>query len=240
MSIDVSFSLPSVGAPRAHRGSVIPNIPGEHVGGGYRMRTEGTKSTGPVEMAFAILLYAGITAAGLAILWAQRHAGLMKTIFAIFLIGSFVAGTYKMVRVRMHQVWEKKSFGAAELIVHPWPIRLGDEITLLFFRAKRQRLPLEVIEASIECNEMYEEESDDSSQWQSRIRCTIRLETPPLPETGQPLRFEWTARIPDGVPASAMLTHSAIDWRLYVRLVAANEQVADTEFKLLVLPEMRI
>lgn len=163
-----------------------------------------------------------------------------------YIAGRSIPGGYSLMEPDNHGVIDGMlrrlglaRFTRAEITVHPWPIRLGDEIQLHFFRGHRRRVAIERIEAFIECAEGYLEVSGDHFRWCWQERTTIILKGVSVPPQGKPLRFDWSAVIPKTQPASLSLKDSAIRWRLCVRLVFPKLNMLEAWFPLLVLPEIR-
>ena len=236
--MEITVSVPIRVGAKPHTGPVLPVIAGKPVAGGFQLRNESDEKSFRelLYAAIAFLMFAGF---GLTILFYSKDEGCAKTAMALFAIVSIVVTVGSMIRIMMQRAWDLRRFGAADLLVHPWPIRLGDDVTFKFFRAKRQRTAIERVEAFVECKESYLIDNDETREWRSHTRRSIEVASVPEPDMRKPLRFEWHATIPGDEPGSASMTNSAILWGLLVRLHGKGDQTADTWFHLLVLPEVR-
>lgn len=226
-----------------HTESVLPVLEGRRIGGGFLLHRD--EETGSSVYSLAAGFAAGTFAAVFTLLAAAGELGsnlgdrVPLSCLAVFAIslGASVLGAYAGY---LRGVWRFRNFGGSDLTVRPWPLRLGDDVGLAFFRARKQRVALERVEAYVECLEWYlTTNSDDNSSWQSHVRRKVRLDDAPLPMTGQPLRFEWTAQLPRNEPASMRVRDSAIEWRFCIVLRADAASSTSSEFTLLVLPQVR-
>ncbi len=235
-------------APRRYAGAILPATPaGQRVAGGYRLHVEGeTRSSvfnraigfAAAAVAAAVFILSGRPA--LSEFMGKGSFLLLVGVFCFAALAAFALFVKAPVGAYVRYVsafWQFQNFGGADCVVKPWPLRLGDEATLRFFRAKRQRIAVERVEAFIQIVERYVSSDSQGSSWSSVPRARIALEDAPLPLTGQPLRCEWKVQIPAYEAPSLFMQECEIRWEFCVTLHSAESATAST-FPLLVVAEV--
>ncbi len=168
------------------------------------------------------ILVGGALLMGIAgvILGAASHKGAARAIF-------FTVSTASVFTAGMRQYVVRRRLLRAGLLVHPWPVRLGDTVEMRFHATMRGRTPVTSIAATFECAE---DVTVGSGRDQHHRNAT--LYSVDLPDDKQ-----WSVTVPAELPPSMNLPANAIRWRLRAMLTTEAAEVP-AEFEVLVMPEV--
>lgn len=154
------------------------------------------------------------------ILGATSHKNAGRAIF-------FTVSTASMFTVGLRQYVVRRRLLRAGLLVHPWPIRLGDTVEMRFHATMRGGAPVTSIAAKFECAE---EVTIGSGRDQQKKSATLYAVD--LPDAKQ-----WSVTVPAELPPSMKLPANAIRWRVRAMLTTERAEVP-AELEVLVMPEV--
>jgi hypothetical protein len=228
---DLSLSTPMV-LRRRHKGSVLPSISGKKVPEGMLL-FHGSDNWITVSVAlFALAIVVFETVKFLeregasSPLW---YLALELAVIGLVLLPLF--GLY------VRRLWRAQNFGSAQLLVQPWPLRLGAKVTLNFRHVRRRRTPVDGVEAWIEWGEMTELNGDGrTTDW---LKCgRIELDPAGVRVADKEIVGEWRSRIPTDLPPSFVVSDNGVGWFVSVVTICDKIRTAPSVFRLLVLPEI--
>ena len=136
--------------------------------------------------------------------------------------------------------WKKvNTFHPAVLEVRPWPIRLGESVTLRYTRQPRVAVEARYVAAEAEVEEEASYTVGTETRTVSHTAWQQALDR--VPQRGlrdmNEINAEWTLRIPDDGPASFSSSHNEIGWTVTAEVHYDRGKSDDSTFTLLVLPQ---
>ncbi len=139
--------------------------------------------------------------------------------------------------VGLQRYLAKRRLLRATLLVHPWPIRLGDEVEVRFRATLRKAAPDSVLTANLECAEEVTSGSGRNTRNRRAALYEIDLQSSQRLIDGRKLSHLWRFTVPDGLPPSFCVPSNAVRWLLSATITTEHVQVPAV-FELLVLPEV--
>jgi hypothetical protein len=121
------------------------------------------------------------------------------------------------------------------LLVRPWPIRLGGEITMKYRAMLKKSAPVSSLAAKLQCAE--DVTIGRGKYQQKKIAPLYELELQCSKHERRVVEEEWTFAIPPTLPPSFEVPCNAVRWRLTTMLTTSGVEIP-ADFTLLVIPEL--
>lgn len=126
-----------------------------------------------------------------------------------------------------------------QLTLSRWPLRLGEEVEVVFHRATKGGARVEKIRGSL-----YLKERATYTAGTKRHTVTREVQRTQLPEVpvmpGAPATAVWRIRIPLEGPSSFSRRNNSLEWTLKVDLTVAGAPDDNSVFQLLVVPKAAV
>lgn len=209
---------------KLHRGSVLPRVDVKHTAEGtvvHALRPTSKDVTELVLFGIAFLMFLG------AALFSRGAAQLFRALNA----GGVFLGFLGMLS---HYLRRRRLFKGT-LLVRPWPIRLGGEVTMKYRAMLKKSAPVSSLAAKLQCAEEV-----IIGTGRSVVKKNVPLYELDLQCSKHERRVveeEWTVTFPPTLPSSFEVPCNYVRWRLTTVLTTAGVDVP-ADFTLLVIPEV--
>jgi hypothetical protein len=121
------------------------------------------------------------------------------------------------------------------LLVRPWPIRLGGEVTLKYRAMLKKSAPISSLVAKLRCAE---DVTIGSGRYQEKKSAPLfELELQCSNHERRVVEEEWTVAIPPTHPPSFEVPGNSVRWGLTTMLTTSGVEIP-AEFTLVVIPEV--
>ncbi|MDQ6802028.1 MAG: hypothetical protein M3041_14470 [Acidobacteriota bacterium] len=225
------FSTPVILRHR-YNGPILPRVSGIAVGHGMLLSFKGDSWLTILSAALVCALLAYRTER-----WLRREwAGSLDWYIVLVLACVLVIGL-PFFLLAGRRAWRARFLGNAQLLVRPWPLRCGDEVTLSFRRRLRKDVELTRMDACLECAETIEISNIRGRPTRYATCGRVALETSKPRTSGGQITCEWKGRLPTDLPPSFLIRNNGVIWTMNVLLVFEGVKTAPSSFPLLVLPE---
>ena len=213
-------------AHRLHEGSVLPRVDVQRTAWGTFVRAVGPTADdvmGLVLYGIALLIFiaAALVPRGSVTSHAVRVAN--------------AGGVFMLFLGMLTQFLKRRRLFRGTLLVHPWPIRLGDNVKVNFRAMLKKSAPVSSLTAKLQCTEHVR-----IGYGREQAKKSAVIHEVDLPCSKQERRIveeEWTFAIPPALPPSLDVHDSRIEWRVAAALTTAGVEIP-ADFVLLVIPEV--
>lgn len=130
-------------------------------------------------------------------------------------------------------------FKPGELTVSAWPLRLGDDLNVVFRRGVRGNIEVRQVQAKLVCTEVVRYRVGTDTHTAREVVWEEQLPTPALTPGANGVECYWRIHLPDDGPPSFETNNNTVVWSVDVRLHNQLFPDAQSSFSLLVLPEVR-
>jgi hypothetical protein len=206
-----------------HTGSILPRISGKRTKDGTLLIAPGVFAKDLREL---VLIFVAFGFGALAVfLGLSSHRVNARAI-------SIAASTFFMLVGSLRHYLTRRRLRRVALLIHPFPIRLGDDVSIKFRARMRTADPITDFTAQLECAEEVV-----IGTGKSRREKRSTLFAIDLPSEKQELEQQWTVHVPAELPPSLAVPNNIVRWRVTANITTANLVVPAT-VDLLVLPEV--
>jgi hypothetical protein len=210
---------------KLHRGSVLPRVDVKHTAEGMVVHAARPTRGDVGELVLygiAFLMFLGA---------ALVPAGIAAQLFRALNAGGVFLGFLGMLA---HYLRRRRLYRAT-LLVRPWPIRLGGDVTLKYRAMLKKSVTVSSLTAKLQCAE--EVIIGGGKSVQKKSGALYELELQCSKHERRVVEEEWTIPIPPTLPPSFDVPCNAVRWRLTTVLTTSGVEVP-ADFALLVIPEI--
>ncbi|KAB8139977.1 hypothetical protein F8S13_25850 [Chloroflexia bacterium SDU3-3] len=129
------------------------------------------------------------------------------------------------------------AFEAAELTLPSWPLRLGER-TNVTFRQRSRWAAITTIEASLQCAEVVTYRVGTDTRTVREVVWEQALASSDLTNGQKQVEAQWSIQIPRDMQPSFATMRNNIEWNVVVKLHSPRFPDAESQFLLVVLPEV--
>ena len=211
---------------KLHRGSVLPRVDVRRTAEGTLVHAQRPTSADVKELVLygiGCLMFLGAALVS--------KGGLAAQLFRALNAAGVLFGFLGMLA---HYLRRRRLFRAT-LLVRPWPIRLGGDVTMRYRAMLKKSAPVSSLVAKLRCSEEViigggkHLEKKGSALYELDLQCSAHER--------RVVEEEWTVPIPPTVPPSFEVPCNAVRWRVTTMLTTEGVEVP-ADFTLLVIPEV--
>jgi len=209
---------------KLHRGSVLPRVAVKHTAEGTVVQAPRPTASDVGQLvlygiAFLMFLGAALMSKGGAALFRGLNAG---------------GGLMGFLAMLSHYLRRRRLFRGT-LLVRPWPIRLGGEVTMKYRAMLKKSAPVSSLAAKLLCVE--EVIIGGGRDVQKKSGALYELDLQCSKHERRIVEEEWTFTLPPTLPPSFEVKCNYVRWRLATVLTTSGVDVP-ADFALLVIPEI--
>lgn len=211
---------------RLHRGSVLPRVDVKHTAEGMVVHAARPTSSDVGELVLYGIGFLMFLAAALV-----SKGGLAAQLFRALNAGGVLFGFLGMLA---HYLRRRRLFRGT-LLVRPWPIRLGGDVTLKYRAMLKKSATVSSLTAKLQCVE--DVIIGRGKYLEKKSGALYELDLQCSKHERRVVEEEWTIPIPPTLPPSFDVPCNAVRWRLTTVLTTSGVEVP-ADFALLVIPEI--